>query len=129
MKDVIVFRRVSCAALGLGSAALLLSSCNLLWWREAPPRLDQPTPPAPLHRDPGHPAAIPGPPAPPPPEPPKPPQPLAAGIPVAKAVPGKPGFVFSPFNNQLINVKDLKSGTLVADPRYPPAEKKYFRVP
>ena len=61
------------------------------------------------------------------PEPPKPeakPQ-----IPVARSVPGKPGFVFSPFNNKIIDVKDYPSGTLVADPTYPPADKKYFRVP
>ncbi|MFM2241646.1 MAG: hypothetical protein RLZ97_501 [Verrucomicrobiota bacterium] len=64
---------------------------------------------------------------PPEPEPPKPdPKPQ---IPVARSVPGKPGFVFSPFNNKIIDVKDYPSGTLVADPTYPPADKKYFRVP
>lgn len=50
-------------------------------------------------------------------------------IPVARPVPGKPGFVFSPFNNKLIDAKGLPSGTLVADPTYPPSEKKHFRVP
>lgn len=49
--------------------------------------------------------------------------------PVARPVPGKPGFVFSPFNNKIIDVKDIPSGTLVADPTYPASEKKYFRVP
>lgn len=64
---------------------------------------------------------------PPEPEPPKPePKPQ---IPVARSVPGKPGFVFSPFNNKIIDVKDYPSGTLVADPTYPAADKKYFRVP
>ncbi len=48
---------------------------------------------------------------------------------VARPVPGKPGFVFSPFNNKIIDVKDIPSGTLVADPTYPASEKKYFRVP
>lgn len=49
--------------------------------------------------------------------------------PVAQAVPGKPGFVFSPFNNKVVDVRGIASGTLVADPQYPPAEKKHFRVP
>jgi hypothetical protein len=44
-------------------------------------------------------------------------------------VPGKPGFVFSPFNNKLIDVQGIQSGRLVADPTYPASEKKYFRVP
>ena len=50
-------------------------------------------------------------------------------IPVARAVPGKPGFVFSPYNNKIINAKGFPSGALVADPNYPRSEKKYFRVP
>lgn len=49
--------------------------------------------------------------------------------PVAAAVPGKPGFVFSPFNNKVVDVRGIASGTLVADPQYPPADKKHFRVP
>ena len=48
---------------------------------------------------------------------------------VASEVPGKPGFVLSPFNNKIIDVRDIPSGTLVADPTYPPSERKYFRVP
>lgn len=68
----------------------------------APPRTDDPTPPKPD---------------------PKP------SMQVARPVPGKPGFVFSPFNNKLIDVKGIPSGTLVQDPTYPPEEKKYFRVP
>ena len=47
----------------------------------------------------------------------------------ATPVPGKEGFVFSPFNNKLVDVRDIPSGTLVQDPTYPAAEKKYFRVP
>lgn len=47
----------------------------------------------------------------------------------ATAVPGKVGFVFSPYNNKLVDVRDIPSGTLVQDPTYPAAEKKYFRVP
>jgi len=49
--------------------------------------------------------------------------------PVATAVPGPPGFVYSPYNNQIIDVREIPSGMLVADPTYPMAEKKYFRVP
>ena len=48
---------------------------------------------------------------------------------VAKKAPGKDGFVLSPYNNKLIDVRGIASGTLVRDPTYPPSEKKYFRVP
>jgi hypothetical protein len=47
----------------------------------------------------------------------------------ANPVPGKEGFVFSPYNQKLVDVRDIPSGTLVQDPTYPAAEKKYFRVP
>ena len=47
----------------------------------------------------------------------------------ASKVPGKEGFVFSPYNNTVVDVRDIPSGTLVQDPTYPAAEKKYFRVP
>mgnify|MGYP003578374754 CR=1 FL=1 len=50
-------------------------------------------------------------------------------IPVARPVPGKPGFVFSPFNNKVIDVKGFPPGSLVADPTYATSEKKHFRVP
>lgn len=53
----------------------------------------------------------------------------SAQYPRATPAPGQPGFVYSPFNNQIIDVRDLPPGTLVADPSYPPSEKKYFRVP
>jgi hypothetical protein len=49
--------------------------------------------------------------------------------PVATSVPGKPGFVFSPYTNQIIDVIDIPQGTLVADPNFPAQEKKFFRVP
>jgi len=49
--------------------------------------------------------------------------------PFATPVPGKEGFVFSPYNNKVVDVRDIPSGTLVQDPTYPPADKKYFRVP
>lgn len=49
--------------------------------------------------------------------------------PVAQAVPGEPGFVISPFNGRKIDVRGVPAGTLVADPHFPAAEKKYFVVP
>jgi cell wall-associated NlpC family hydrolase len=48
---------------------------------------------------------------------------------VANPVPGKPGYVFSPYNNKLVDVRDIPSGTLVQDPTYTGAGKGYFRVP
>lgn len=60
--------------------------------------------------------------------PPKPPE-RKSSIPVAQPVPGKEGFVFSPYNNKVIDVRDMPSGQLVADPTYPASEKKHFRVP
>ena len=63
------------------------------------------------------------------PDPDPQPPPPKQNVPVARAVPGKPGFVFSPFNNKLIDVQGIQSGKMVADPHYPAAEKKYFRVP
>ncbi|HEY8961413.1 MAG TPA: hypothetical protein VIM57_04345 [Luteolibacter sp.] len=49
--------------------------------------------------------------------------------PFANPVPGKEGFVFSPYNNKVVDVRDIPSGQLVQDPTYPQSEKKYFRVP
>jgi len=60
---------------------------------------------------------------------PAPTPPVKQTVPTARAVPGRPGYVFSPFNNKLIDVEGIQSGRLVADPTYPPEEKKYFRVP
>lgn len=50
-------------------------------------------------------------------------------IPVAEPVADQPGFVKSPFNGKIVDVKGIPSGTLVADPTYPAEEKKYFRIP
>lgn len=54
--------------------------------------------------------------------------------PFANKVPGKEGFVFSPYNNKVIEVRDdqgklIPTGTLVQDPTFPASEKKFFRVP
>lgn len=56
-------------------------------------------------------------------------QPESLEIPVAKPVPDKPGFVVSPFTGKWIDVSDVETGTIVADPQFAPEEKKYFRVP
>lgn len=55
---------------------------------------------------------------------PKPPE-----YPPAVAVSERPGFVTSPYNGKIIDVRDIPPGTLVADPTYPTEEKKYFRTP
>jgi hypothetical protein len=64
------------------------------------------------------------------PTPPPPPvRQEATSIPVARSVPGREGFVFSPYNNKLIDVKGFPSGTRVRDPHYPESENKFFKVP
>lgn len=47
----------------------------------------------------------------------------------AQKVPGKDGFVLSPYNGKVVDVRDIPSGTLVQDPTYTGADKGYFRVP
>jgi hypothetical protein len=64
----------------------------------------------------------------------KKPEPKRVDYPVAQKAPGKDGFVLSPYNNKIIDVRDdtgkpLARGTLVQDPTYLASEKKYFRVP
>ncbi|MFD0894823.1 hypothetical protein KBB96_04600 [Luteolibacter ambystomatis] len=61
------------------------------------------------------------------PKPPK--QENKKDYPFANPVPGKEGFVFSPYNNKMVDVRDIASGTLVEDPTYKAGDKKYFRVP
>ncbi len=64
------------------------------------------------------------------PEPPKPPTERKPSEYVfASKVPNKEGFVFSPYNNKIVDVRDIPSGTLVQDPTYTGAGKGYFRVP
>jgi hypothetical protein len=62
-------------------------------------------------------------------EPEQHPEPTPGPYPVAGTVDGRPGFVASPYNGKIIDVRGVSSGTLVADPSCPAAEKKYFRVP
>jgi hypothetical protein len=67
---------------------------------------------------------------PPPVDPPKPPtETKPTDYAVANKVPGKEGFVFSPYNNKVVDVRDIPKGTLVQDPTYTGAGKGYFRVP
>ncbi len=47
--------------------------------------------------------------------------------PVAKRIPGKPGYVLSPNTYLVIDVRDIPSGSLVSDPTSPDAPA--FRVP
>ena len=60
---------------------------------------------------------------------PDPTPPKKSDYPFAQKVPGKEGFVFSPYNQKVVDVRDIPTGTLVSDPTYPESEKKHFRVP
>lgn len=62
-------------------------------------------------------------------ETPKPPAEEKRDYAYANKVPGKEGFVFSPYNNKIVDVRDIPSGTLVQDPTYTGNGKGYFRVP
>lgn len=57
------------------------------------------------------------------------PEPKRDNYPVAIKALGKEGFVISPYNSKMLDVRGIPSGTLAQDPTYPAAEKKYFRVP
>jgi hypothetical protein len=49
--------------------------------------------------------------------------------PEAKPVPGKAGFIFSPYDNKIIDVTGMKPGDIVADPSAPAGEVRYIKVP
>ena len=49
--------------------------------------------------------------------------------PVAEPVADKPGFVKSPYSGTIIDVRGIPAGRTVADPTFPAAEKKHFRIP
>jgi len=55
------------------------------------------------------------------------PDPGKADYPVAKRIPGRPGFVISPHTHLVLDVRDHPSGTLLRDPGSPGAP--VFRVP
>ncbi len=54
---------------------------------------------------------------------------LRGNFPTARKVKDWEGYVHSPYDDAFINVKGISSGSLVADPRFPLEERKYFRVP
>ncbi|BCU78268.1 hypothetical protein llg_29830 [Luteolibacter sp. LG18] len=60
---------------------------------------------------------------------PRPKQEKKSEYPVGKVVQGQPGFVTSPFNKQIVDVRGVPPGTLVQDPSFPAAERRLFRVP
>jgi len=45
--------------------------------------------------------------------------PNQTGIPVASRVAGRPGYVFNPYSQNMVEVKGMKSGTKVRDPEDP----------
>ncbi|MGB0775273.1 MAG: hypothetical protein ACPGUY_05470, partial [Akkermansiaceae bacterium] len=59
--------------------------------------------------------------------PPKPPT-QKKNYPTAAAVPGRDGYVFNPFTNNIVDVRGIASGKLVRDPDDADASHK-FRVP
>jgi hypothetical protein len=59
----------------------------------------------------------------------KTPAPAQRDYPTAKKAPGREGFVLSPYNNKLILVRGIPSGTILPDATYPASENKFFRVP
>jgi hypothetical protein len=50
-------------------------------------------------------------------------------IPFAKLIPGREGYVLSPYYNKVVDVQGIKSGTLVYDPYDTKGQKRKFRVP
>ena len=48
--------------------------------------------------------------------------------PTAKPVPGRPGYVFNPYTNQIVDVRGLPPGQLVRDPA-DPVPNRQFRTP
>jgi hypothetical protein len=129
MKGMLVVR-----AAGLLLVASQFSNCAWLFKPKSETAVTAPTPapkpkPGPENLPKPQPDPDPKPNPEPSPQPPAPTPPSKQNVPTARAVPGRPGFVFSPFNNKLLDVEGIPSGRLMADPHYPIEEKKYFRVP
>lgn len=53
----------------------------------------------------------------------------APEIPYAQAVPGREGFVISPYHNKVVDCQGLKRDTLVFDPYDTAEPRRKFRVP
>ena len=116
--------------LAMAAVVTLLPGCAEFWRIKRPVTKGAADPPG-LVLPPSRPT-LPEPEPEPAPEPkPGPPgvKPPSGPRPVAIPVPGKDGFVFSPYNNKVVDVKGFAPGTLVADPTYPMSERKFFRVP
>lgn len=45
--------------------------------------------------------------------------PINSAIPIAARVAGRPGFVFNPYNQNMVEVNGVRSGTKVLDPQDP----------
>lgn len=45
------------------------------------------------------------------------PQPVVSSYPVAMPIPGKPGYVYNPYNNNHVYVEGIPSGKTVRDPK------------
>ena len=54
--------------------------------------------------------------------------PTISSYPVALPIPGKPGYVYNPYNNNPVYVQGIPSGKTVLDPKDPNSEHK-FRLP
>ncbi|MCH7228377.1 hypothetical protein [Haloferula sp. A504] len=53
---------------------------------------------------------------------------LSGDFPTARKA-DRDGYVLSPYNDRKIKVEGIPSGSLVADPRFPLGDRKYFIVP
>ncbi|MEK7949734.1 hypothetical protein [Luteolibacter soli] len=49
--------------------------------------------------------------------------------PVAKPVPGKQGFFFSPYDNKIIDATGINPGDVIKDPGSPEGETRFFKLP
>jgi len=89
---------------------LLLPLCGLLsscWWISQPPKTFDEVPSPPFKHVP----------------------PPTAEVPLAQPIPGRDGYVFSPYGNRVVDCRGLASGTLVYDPYDTEEPRRKFRVP
>ena len=56
-------------------------------------------------------------------------KPKVPTFPTAKKVPGREGFVYSPYDNTVIDVRRTPPGKLGKNPNDDASKKRYFRVP
>jgi hypothetical protein len=63
----------------------------------------------------------------PPPDDPKPI--IKSDYPTAERVVGRPKWITSPYTGDYIDVEGLTPGSLAMDPKFKPAERKYFVIP